>query len=46
MKIQSTKEQFMHFDDITNLNQIGGSFDFLKDEPNLYSKKDLIESYR
>ena len=30
--------------DISNLNQYGGAFDWLEDEPDLYSAKDLIKS--
>ena len=32
-------------DAITNMNQFGGAFDFLDDEPDLYTHEDLIESY-
>ncbi len=31
--------------DITNINANSSSFDFLKDEPDLYSKDDLQEVY-
>lgn len=30
---------------ITNINAQSGSFDFLKEEPNLYSLKDLKKQY-
>ena len=30
--------------DISNLNQYGGAFDWLGDEPDLYSANDLIKS--
>lgn len=33
------------FDDITNINTYSGSFDFLKDEPDLYNISDLKERY-
>ena len=29
----------------TNMNQYGGAFDFLQDEPDLYSKDDIKKSY-
>lgn len=29
----------------TNMNQYGGGFDFLQDEPDLYSREDLKKSY-
>lgn len=32
-------------DDITNFNQYAGSFDFLQDEPDLYSVNDLKKKY-
>ena len=31
--------------DSTNINQYGGSFDWLKDEPDMYSHADLKKSY-
>lgn len=31
--------------DLTNMNQYGGAFDFLADEPELYSQNDLKKSY-
>lgn len=33
------------FSEITNLNAVGGAFDFLAEEPDLYSDKDLKERY-
>lgn len=30
---------------ITNINQYGGGFDFLSDEPDIYTKQDLKKSY-
>lgn len=32
-------------DDMTNFNQYAGSFDFLGDEPDLYSARDLKKRY-
>ena len=32
-------------DAITNMNQFGGAFEFLEDEPEIYSKEDMIKSY-
>lgn len=32
-------------DDMTNINQFGGSFDFLKDEPDLYTREDITKPY-
>lgn len=32
-------------DDITNFNQYASSFEFLNDEPDLYSAKDLKKEY-
>ncbi len=32
-------------DDITNMNAYGGGFDFLEEEPDVYSRKDLKKSY-
>ena len=32
-------------DDITNINAYSKSFDFLRDEPDLYSEADLKERY-
>ena len=32
-------------DEMTNMNQYGKSFDFLADEPDLYSAKDIKKSY-
>lgn len=29
----------------TNMNQYGGGFDFLEDEPDLYSREDLLITY-
>ncbi len=31
--------------EITNINQYSGSFDWLDDEPELYSRQDLKKSY-
>lgn len=31
--------------DVTNMNAYGGGFDFLADEPGLYSRSDLKRSY-
>ena len=31
--------------DVTNLNALGGAFDFLWDEPDLYSAKDIKKRY-
>lgn len=31
--------------DVTNLNMFGGSFDFLWDEPDVYSDKDIKKRY-
>lgn len=31
---------------ITAMNALGGAFDFLADEPDLYTDADLIERYR
>lgn len=33
------------FSDISNMNAYSGSFNFLEDEPDLYSKKDIKEKY-
>jgi hypothetical protein len=33
------------FSDITNINAYSGSFDFLKDEPDLYSVSDIKKKY-
>lgn len=33
------------FNEITNINTYSGSFDFLQDEPDLYSVKDLKKKY-
>lgn len=35
----------MTLGETTNMNQYGGGFDFLEDEPNLYSREDLIKAY-
>lgn len=32
-------------DDITNMNAYAGSFDFLEDEPEVYTREDLKKSY-
>lgn len=32
-------------DDMTNMNFYGGGFDFLEQEPDIYSRDDLITSY-
>lgn len=32
-------------DAVTNMNQFGGAFDFLEEEPDLYTREDLIETY-
>lgn len=32
-------------DEMTNMNQYGQSFDFLAEEPDLYSAKDIKKSY-
>lgn len=32
-------------DEMTNMSQYGGGFDFLQDEPDLYSRADLTKSY-
>lgn len=32
-------------DEWTNMNQYGGAFDFLTEEPDLYSPSDLIKPY-
>ncbi len=32
-------------DDMTNLNAYAGGFDFLEDEPEVYTRKDLKKSY-
>ena len=32
--------------DVTNLNMLGGAFDFLWDEPDLYTDKDIKKWYR
>lgn len=32
-------------DELTNFNSYGGGFDFLEDEPDLYSSTDLKKSY-
>jgi len=34
------------FDEITNINILSSSFDFLKDEPDIYSVKDLKKRYK
>ena len=31
--------------DVTNLNMLGGAFDFLWDEPDLYTDKDIKKRY-
>ena len=31
--------------DVTNLNTLGGAFDFLWDEPDLYTDKDIKKRY-
>lgn len=32
-------------DDMTNMNVYGGGFDFLEQEPDIYSRDDLMKSY-
>ena len=32
-------------DEMTNMNAYGGGFDFLEDEPDLYSRDDITVSY-
>ena len=32
-------------DDVTNMNQYGGAFDFLEQEPDIYSYSDLKKRY-
>ncbi|MBI5793839.1 type II toxin-antitoxin system Phd/YefM family antitoxin [Candidatus Uhrbacteria bacterium] len=32
-------------DEMTNMNQYGGGFDFLEDEPDIYTRRDLIKTY-
>lgn len=32
-------------DEWTNINQYGGAFDFLEDEPDIYAPDDLIKPY-
>lgn len=32
-------------DDMTNMNVYGGGFNFLEQEPDIYSRDDLIKSY-
>lgn len=34
-----------NFSDITNINAYSGSFDFLKDEPDLYNVSDVKKKY-
>ena len=34
-----------HFSDITNINAYSGSFNFLKNEPDLYNKSDIKKKY-
>ncbi len=43
MKYRSEKEK--ELDDLAAIAMAGGSFDFLYDEPNIYSRKDLKEVY-
>lgn len=31
--------------DVTNLNMLGGAFDFLADEPDLYTDRDIKKRY-
>ena len=39
------KNKTMVINDITNINLNSGSFDFLNDEPKIYSLSDLKEVY-
>lgn len=43
--IQFPKHYNPKVSDITNINANSSSFDFLKDEPELYTKEDLKEVY-
>lgn len=43
--IKFSEQMNSELDDITNINQTSGSFDFLEQEPDLYTKDDLIQSY-
>lgn len=35
----------LELDELTNMNQYSGAFDFLDDEPDIYSVDDLKKSY-
>ena len=35
----------LKLDEVTNMNQYGGAFDFLEDEPDIYSVDDLKKPY-
>ncbi len=41
--IKFPKQYKKSLSDITNVNSYSKSFDFLNDEPDLYSKKDIIK---
>lgn len=43
--IQFPSHYNKHLDEITNINTLSHSFDFLQDEPELYSLADLKKSY-
>jgi hypothetical protein len=43
--IQYPKEYNKKLSDLTNMAMYGGSFDFLKDEKDIYSIKDLKKKY-
>ena len=43
--VKFPREYRSDFSDITNLNAYSSSFDFLKDEPDDYSREDIKEKY-
>lgn len=43
--IKFPQETNMSLEETTNMSQYGGAFDFLEDEPDLYSVGDLKKSY-
>ncbi len=43
--VKFPREYRKDFSDVANLNAYSKSFEFLKDEPDLYSRKDIINFY-
>jgi antitoxin (DNA-binding transcriptional repressor) of toxin-antitoxin stability system len=44
--VKFPKDYRAEFSDIANLNTYSTSFDFLKDEPDDYSREDIIRKYK